>query len=141
MTPISFTLDPRLATDTNWLCDWPLCAVLLMNDRRYPWLILVPQRNGASEAFDLSPKEQTQLWREVSHAGELLKSSTRCHKINIGALGNVVAQLHVHVVARNLEDFAGTGPVWGKGTAERYAPAELAATIEGFRKLLHAPAD
>ncbi len=141
MTPVTFTLDKTLAGDTAWLCDWPLCSVLLMNDRRYPWLILVPQRNGLTEVFDLAPKEQVQLWREVTHAAELLKSATRCRKINIGALGNVVSQLHVHVIARNLEDHAGRAAVWGQGVAERYEAPALDTAIRNFRAMLHPPAD
>ena len=111
-----------------------------MNDRRYPWLILVPQRNGVSEAFDLAPKEQAQLWREVSHAAELLKAATHCRKINIGALGNVVSQLHVHVIARNQDDYAGPGPVGGKGVAERYEAMALESAMRRFKSMLHPPA-
>lgn len=140
MTPVTFTLDLRLATDTEWLCDWPLCSILLMNDSRYPWLILVPQRNGLTEAFDLAPKEQAQLWREVTHAAELVKAATQCRKINIGALGNAVSQLHVHVIARNPDDHAGLGPVWGNGTAERYEELALASAMRRFKSTLHPPA-
>jgi diadenosine tetraphosphate (Ap4A) HIT family hydrolase len=117
MKPVSFTLDSRLANDTQWICDWPLCAVLLMKDRRYPWIILVPRTNGASEIFDL----------------------TRCRKINVGALGNVVSQLHVHVVARETGDFAGNGPVWGQGAAEAYAEEALQDFVARLRASLHPP--
>jgi diadenosine tetraphosphate (Ap4A) HIT family hydrolase len=89
----------------------------------------------------MNPKDQAQLWREVMHAGELLKSSTGCRKINIGALGNVVAQLHVHVIARNPQDAAGLAPVWGNGAPERYAPAALEAQVQRFREILHPPSD
>ena len=136
MTPVTFKLDPRLAKDTAWLCDWPLCSILLMNDSRYPWLILVPQRNGLTEAFDLAPKEQAQLWREVTHAAELLKAATQCRKINIGALGNAVSQLHVHVIARNPDDYAGLGPVWGNGATERYEATVLDSAIQRFTSIL-----
>lgn len=139
MKPVSFSLDSRLANDTQWICDWPLCAVLLMKDRRYPWIILVPRTNGASEIFDLAPAEQATLWREVTHAAELLKSMTRCRKINVGALGNVVSQLHVHVVARETGDFAGNGPVWGQGTAEAYAEEVLQDLVGRLRASLHPP--
>lgn len=139
MKPVSFTLDRRLANDTQWICDWPLCAVLLMKDRRYPWIILVPRTNGASEIFDLTPAEQATLWREVTHAAELLKSMTRCRKINVGALGNVVSQLHVHVVARETGDFAGNGPVWGQGTAEAYGEEALQDFVARLRASLHPP--
>jgi diadenosine tetraphosphate (Ap4A) HIT family hydrolase len=139
MTPISFDLDPRLAADTAWVCDWPVCVVLLMKDKRYPWLILVPRRSNAVEAFDLSPADQASMWREVTHAAELLKHMTNCRKINVGALGNVVSQLHVHVVARNADDAAGAAPVWGHGKSEPYGEKELLERLEQFRAVLRAP--
>ena len=120
MTKASFCLDSRLAGDTAPLLDWPLCSILLMNDSRYPWLVLVPRIAGASEVFDLNPADRSTLWQEVSVAAERLKAMTGCRKINIGALGNVVTQLHVHVVAREAGDFAGNGPVWGQGAAVPY---------------------
>ncbi|MDZ4740870.1 MAG: HIT family protein [Alphaproteobacteria bacterium] len=110
-----------------------------MNDSRYPWLILVPRRNGLTEAFDLAPREQAQLWREVTHAAELLKAATQCRKINIGALGNAVSQLHVHVIARNLDDHAGLGPVWGNRATERYEATALENAIHRFTSILHPP--
>ena len=139
MTPISFDLDPRLAADTAWICDWPVCVILLMKDQRYPWLILVPRRSNAVEVFDLSPADQTAMWREVTHAAELLKHTSKCRKINVGALGNVVSQLHVHVVARNTDDVAGAAPVWGHGKAEPYSEPELQARLEQLRVVLRAP--
>ena len=141
MTPISFDLDPRLANDTAWLCDWPLCKLLMMNDRRYGWIVLVPRRTGVSEPFDLKPADQVQLWREVMHAAEILKASSQCRKINVGALGNIVSQLHLHIVARNEGDFAWPGPVWGQGVPHRFEPARLEARLEAFRNTLHAPSD
>lgn len=139
MTSTGHVLDPRLAADTVWLCDWPLSAVLFMNDRRYPWVVLVPRQVGLVEPFDLSSPDQTRLWREVGHAGATLKASTGCRKVNIGALGNIVSQLHVHVIARNEGDAAWPGPVWGRGTAERFDQAALTVQVERFRKLLQPP--
>jgi diadenosine tetraphosphate (Ap4A) HIT family hydrolase len=139
MNPIAFDLDPRLAADTAWICDWPLSTVLLMRDSRYAWLILVPRAAGASEIFDLPPDAQARLWQEVTHAAELLKALTRCRKINVGALGNVVAQLHVHVVAREAGDFAGNGPVWGQGAAVPYAPGDLDTLLGRLRATLRPP--
>ena len=136
-----FVLDPRLAGDTAWISDWRLSGVHLMNDRRYPWLLLVPRRAGVVEPFELGAFEQGQLWREVMHAGALLKRVTGCAKVNIGALGNIVAQLHVHIVARNDGDAAWPGPVWGKGAPERYDVAALQAEILRWRGLLPPPAD
>ncbi len=135
-----FALDPRLAQDTVLVCDCALSAVRLMNDRRYPWLVLVPRRAGLVEPFDLPPTERAQLWREVEQAGAVLKRATGCRKINIGALGNIVSQLHVHVVARDEGDAAWPGPVWGKGTAKRYDDTALASVVERFRGLLQSTA-
>lgn len=139
MMPEEFKLDGRLANDTAFVCDWPLCTVLLMNDSRYPWLILVPRQARVSEVFDLAPDAQAALWREVTHAAARLKQHTGCRKINVGALGNVVAQLHVHVVARHVGDFAGDSPVWGQGAAVPYTDAGRGALLRDLRTLLTPP--
>lgn len=131
-----FKLDPRLAQDTAWICDWPLSGVYLMNDRRYPWLVLVPRRENVVEPFDLGATEQARLWREVMHAGAALKRATGCRKINVGALGNIVPQLHVHIVARREGDAAWPGPVWGKGTPERFDAAALEQELARWRELV-----
>lgn len=139
VTTNGFVLDPRLDQDTVWVCDWPLAAVRLMNDRRYPWLVLVPRRAGLVEPFDLAADDRVRLWREVDHAGALLKKATGCRKVNVGALGNIVSQLHVHVIARSDGDAAWPGPVWGHGTAERFEVAALAQEVERYRALLQPP--
>lgn len=139
MTSGEFTLDLRLAGDTAAVCDWKLSRVLLMNDRRFPWLVLVPRSANVVEPFDLSSAEQGLLWREVMAASGVLKLETGCTKINIGALGNIVAQLHVHVVARGEGDAAWPGPVWGSGSAERFNDDELKAQVARFKLLLRAP--
>lgn len=141
MNTQSFVLDSRLAGDTVHLFDWPLCSVLLMNDSRYPWLILVPRVAGASEVFDLPPDAQATLWREVTLAAQRLKALTACRKINIGALGNVVAQLHIHVVAREAGDFAGNGPVWGQGAREPYPQAAITQLTDDLSKALQRSVD
>lgn len=133
MTADGFQLDRRLAGDTVWVADWELCGVHLMNDRRYPWVVLVPRRAGLVEPFDLAVAEQALLWREVGYAGAALKRMTGCRKVNIGALGNIVSQLHVHVVARNEGDAAWPGPVWGKGVAERFEVDALRDAVERYR--------
>lgn len=115
-----FVLHPKLAADTIFVADWELSRVLLMNDARYPWLILVPRRLGATEIFDLSGDDRATLMVEATRAGKSLKTLTGCAKINIGALGNLVPQFHVHVVARNPGDSAWPGPVWGSGTSMPY---------------------
>ncbi len=133
-----FDLDPRLRAETVAVTSWPLCLVLLQDDARFPWLILVPKRPALSELFDLSPEDSRQLSREMDAAGRLLKAETGALKINVGALGNIVRQLHVHVIARNEGDAAWPGPVWGKGTREPMAAdardalrARLRAKLEG----------
>jgi diadenosine tetraphosphate (Ap4A) HIT family hydrolase len=120
---MTFAIDSRLAADTLPLGDLPLCRVLLMNDNRFPWLILVPRHASLSEIHDLTPAERAVLIEEAAFAGEKLKAFTRAKKINTGALGNMVAQLHVHVVARFDADAAWPGPVWGSGKAIPYADA------------------
>ena len=129
-----FELDPRLQADTHFILQWPLSQVLLMDDRRYPWLILVPTRLNVSEPFDLTYEEQALLSRETMALGELMKEHFAADKVNIAALGNVVPQLHVHVIARFEDDDTFPSPVWGLGHAERY---ELSAR-ESLIDTLHA---
>lgn len=129
----SFELDPRLAADSHWVADQALCQVRLMDDTRFPWLVLVPRVAGAIEWFDLAESDQHLLLDEVSQAARLLRQQSGCDKINIGALGNMVRQLHVHVVARSVGDAAWPGPVWGSGEAKRFAPAALEARLAELR--------
>lgn len=131
-----FDLHPRLAADTVFVADWTLCRVLLMNDARYPWLIFVPRRNNVTEIFELNPEDREMLMAEIALAGERLKHFSRAAKINVGALGNLVPQLHVHIVARNPGDFAWPGPVWGHGVAKPYAPNAVDALAAQFVKTL-----
>ncbi|MBZ5485949.1 HIT domain-containing protein [Halomonas aquamarina] len=119
-------LDPRLKDDTFPIADLPLCRVLLMNDARYPWAILVPRLEGISEVFELSESDQAQLWREATQLGRVMKSLFEGDKLNIATLGNVVSQLHVHVVVRRRSDAAWPAPVWGHGSAEPYGLEQLA---------------
>lgn len=137
----TFSLDPRLAADTVHVCDWGLCGVHLMNDVRYPWLVLVPRRAGLIEPFDLPADDQVLLWREAMHAGALLKGLSGCAKVNVGALGNVVSQLHVHVVGRKAGDFAWPGPVWGQGAPVRFESTALGAEVARWRGTLRPPTD
>ena len=116
----TFTLHPRLAADTIFVADDPLCRVLLMNDARYRWLVLVPRIAGAVELFDLSAQDRAALTEEIAAASRALKQLTGAAKINIGALGNLVPQLHIHIVARNPSDPAWPGPVWGHSAAVPY---------------------
>lgn len=116
-----FALDPRLAGDSVPVIELPLCSVRLMNDARFAWLLLVPRRAATSEIHELDGIEQERLWREIRLASDALRAVAPCDKLNLGALGNSVRQLHVHVVARREGDAAWPGPVWGSGAAEPYA--------------------
>ncbi|MGN6329215.1 MAG: HIT domain-containing protein [Rhodanobacter sp.] len=133
---MSFALDPRLAADTLAVTTLPLCEVRLMNDARYAWLILVPRQAGLAEVSDLADDERARLWREVDQAALALRAAAPCDKLNIGALGNVVRQLHVHVLARREGDAAWPGPVWGHGAAVPYRPDEAAARVAALRQQL-----
>jgi len=117
----SFELDSRLAADCIRVGRLPLSLLLLLNDARYPWFVLVPQRSGVSEVFQLSDDDQQQLWRESAQLARHLMQGFHADKINIGALGNLVPQLHVHHIARFSTDPAWPGPVWGHSTPEPYA--------------------
>lgn len=119
-----FKLHPRLEADTAFVADLPLCRVLVMNDARYPWLILVPRRE-ATELHDLNARDRALLIEQIALTSEKLKSLTNAAKINVGALGNLVPQLHIHIVARNPGDAAWPGPVWGQGAPIPYAPDAL----------------
>ena len=132
----AFDLDPRLAGDTVVVGDLPLCRVLLMRDARFAWLVLVPRQPGLVEVADLSESDRATLWREVDAAGAALRAVAPCDKLNIGALGNIVRQLHVHVVARTEGDAAWPGPVWGSGKAEPHADTALDECLKTLRSLL-----
>ena len=134
-----FELDPRLAADTFVVGETPLCRVLLMNDARYPWLILVPRRGDVTEPFGLSEADQAQLWQESMRLGEAMKAHFAADKLNIAALGNQVAQLHVHHIARIHSDDAWPGPVWGIGSAVQYGDAARGVLIGELRSLLRQP--
>ena len=129
-----FSLHPRLAADTVLVADWSLSRVLLMNDARYPWLILVPRREALVELHDLNIEDRAILIEEIARASGALKSLTGAAKINVGALGNLVPQLHIHVVARKPGDAAWPGPVWGQGAP---APYESAAREALLKELAH----
>lgn len=134
-----FELDGRLAADTFVLGSTPLSRVLLMNDARFPWLILVPERADVSEPFDLSEADQEQLWQESMRLGGAMKAHFAADKINVAALGNQVAQLHVHHIARFHVDAAWPGPVWGVGRAVPYEAAAVQALMHELRSVLREP--
>src|SRR5262245_21409893 len=123
--PPQWSLHPQLAKATINIGDLPLSRVLVINDANYPWLLLVPRRIGVSEMIDLDEVEQAQLWTEIARAGRALKTVTECDKLNIAALGNVVPQLHVHVIARRNGDAAWPKPARGTGPPLHHDNAEL----------------
>jgi diadenosine tetraphosphate (Ap4A) HIT family hydrolase len=135
---MTFMLDDRLARDTLLIGDLPLCRLLLMNDARWPWLILVPRREGMVELTDLERADQTQLLDEAGRALRFLKSHAPADKINVGALGNIVRQLHLHIVARIVGDPAWPGPVWGQGKPTVYDTGAARALITAARERLPA---
>lgn len=135
-TPDTFELDRRLAADSAFIADGPLSQVRLMDDARFPWLLLVPRVPAACEWIDLDGGQQRLLLAEINQLSQLLRTEAGVEKINIGALGNVVRQLHVHVVGRHAGDAAWPGPVWGSGAALRHDPEELAALTVRWRSRL-----
>jgi diadenosine tetraphosphate (Ap4A) HIT family hydrolase len=137
---MAFVLHPRLMADTAVIVDWSLSRVLLMNDKRFPWIVLVPRRANVVELFDLDETSRTQLTTEIARAAERLKGWARARggadKINVGMIGNLVPQLHIHVVARRKGDAVWPGTVWGAGPAEHYGAAELMRVVGEIRDAL-----
>jgi diadenosine tetraphosphate (Ap4A) HIT family hydrolase len=134
-----FALDPRLQQDTLPIGDFPLCRLLLSNDSNYTWFILVPRIDGISEVFQLDVADQQRVWQESTALAQLLNEGFGADKMNIGALGNVVSQLHVHVIVRRRDDAAWPAPVWGKHPAKPYSDEQVAAIRARLREIL--PAD
>jgi diadenosine tetraphosphate (Ap4A) HIT family hydrolase len=129
-----WSLDARLVSDTINIGDLPLCRVLVIKDANYPWLLLVPRRHDVTEIIDLDEVEQAQLMTEINRVAKALKSVALCEKLNIAALGNVVAQLHVHIIARRSTDAAWPRPVWGVVPALPHDAQEVEAFIQVLRK-------
>ena len=129
-----WSLHPQLERDTIDIGDLPLSRVFVIKDANYPWLLLVPRRAGAKEILDLDEVEQAQLMTEVVRVSRALKAVTRCDKLNIAALGNVVPQLHVHIIARRTTDAAWPKPVWGQVAAITHDPLEVEAFIRELRR-------
>jgi len=120
-----FILATRLQEDTWLIGDFPLCRLLLSNDSNYPWFILVPRREGISELFQLDDVDQQLMWAETTALAGVLKELFTADKMNVATLGNVVSQLHMHVIARYASDAAWPGPVWGKHPAKPYSEADV----------------
>ncbi len=123
--PPGFDLDPRLADESIVLDEWDLCRVLLRDEHRFPWLVLVPRRAGLTELFDLSAPDQSAVMAETVRAARALAALPGVDKVNTGALGNIVRQLHIHVVGRREGDPAWPGPVWGFGPRQPHPPGAL----------------
>ena len=134
----AYHLHPQLAADSHPLANLALCELRLIDDANYPWLVLVPRVADAVELIDLGREQRRQLTDEIDFASRLLRAAVRPDKLNVAALGNVVPQLHVHVVARNTGDIAWPGPVWGHAPASRYGPEAL---VERISMLLQGLAD
>ena len=131
-----FALDPILDRDSAEICALPLCRVRLMRDARYPWLILVPARENVVEIGDLAREDRVALMDEIVLASRAIDELYEPGKMNVAAIGNIVRQLHVHIVGRNEGDPAWPGPVWGHSAAVPYADGALAAAVDGIRAIL-----
>ncbi len=131
-----FILHERLARDTLEIARLGVSLALLMKDRSFPWLILVPEREGVTEIHQLSPEDRGHLMEEIATVSQVLETLFRPHKLNVGALGNQVPQLHIHVIARFRNDRAWPGPVWGSGPSVPYDEEELHELRERLRVAL-----
>jgi diadenosine tetraphosphate (Ap4A) HIT family hydrolase len=134
--PSSWSLHPQLDADAITLGDLPLSRVLLAKDASYPWLLLVPRRAKAREIIDLDGADQAHLMSEIAAASRALKAVTTCDKLNVAAIGNLVPQLHVHVIARRRTDAAWPRPVWGVAPPVAYDTARLDAFIAALRRAI-----
>ena len=129
-------LHPQLADDTHPLAQFDLCELRLMDDANYPWLVLVPRVTDAVELLDLDTQQRHRLSDEIEVAGRALRALCRPHKLNVAALGNLVPQLHVHVIARFQDDPAWPAPVWGRVAAQPYSPEALVGRIAALQDTL-----
>jgi diadenosine tetraphosphate (Ap4A) HIT family hydrolase len=136
-----FELHPQLAADSMPVAELRLCSVRLIDDRQYPWLLLVPRRAGLVDLIDLPPDERPVLMEEIGVACDALKASVACDKLNVASLGNQVPQLHIHVIARQTSDAAWPKPVWGVVPPVAYEPPEADRLISRIAALIaHASA-
>ncbi len=131
-----FEVDPRLVADSVAVMDLPLCAVRLVDDSRWPWLLLIPRRVGVRELFDLGPADRALLIEETAAVTRAITGVGPCDKTNVATLGNMVAQMHWHVIARQVGDPAWPGPIWGIGKTVPYPRAERVLTVETVRVLI-----
>jgi len=134
MPESAWLLHPQLKKDTIDIGDLPLSRVLVIRDANYPWLLLVPRRENAVEIIDLDEVAQAQLMTEISRVSRALKEITKCDKLNVAALGNMVPQLHVHVIARRTGDVAWPRPVWGVAPPLAHDAEEVQKFISAIRR-------
>lgn len=131
-----FTLDPKLESDTFFISDSKLSQLLLMNDANYPWLILVPKQDGITELTDLGFDDQINILREINMISKILRDNFHVEKLNIAALGNVVKQLHIHIIGRSKNDITFPKPVWGNAPAKTYEKKAAEDLIKKIKSLL-----
>ncbi len=134
-TEMRFTLHHRLREDTVEIIRLKLSRALLMNDSSFPWIVLVPERQDVQEVYELSMEDRSVLIEEIAAASEIIRQLYSPDKINIGALGNLVSQLHIHVIGRFRTDRAWPGPVWGTGHARPYQADMLETVSAGIKKV------
>ncbi len=130
----TYVLDPRIDATTVPVADWPLTTLRLKDDARFHWLLLIPRRPGIVELTDLTPADYDQLSAEILAATRLVQEIARPDKVNVATLGNVVPQLHVHVIARYTSDPAWPDPVWCHGAGPAFPPHALAMLAERYGK-------
>jgi diadenosine tetraphosphate (Ap4A) HIT family hydrolase len=132
-----FTLHPTLAADTIEITHWDVCRVLLMNDANYPWLILVPARDGLNGLHEVSEEDQPRVMKEITQASAALSNLYNPERMNVAALGNMVPQLHIHIIARFKDDPAWPGPVWGVVPGREYEDEALLETTTKLQAALN----
>ena len=136
MLSVAWSLHPQLETDTTLVGDLALCRVLAIDDAVYPWLVLVPRRAGVTEIADLGASDAARLTAEIALASRALKAATRCDKLNVAAIGNLVPQLHVHIVGRRKDDPLWPKPVWGAAPPRAADAAAFAQFLGAIRARL-----
>ncbi|GLH78731.1 HIT family protein [Bradyrhizobium sp. SSBR45G] len=134
MPESAWSLHPQLTKDTIDIGDLPLSRVLMIKDANYPWLLLVPRREGAVEIIDLDEVAQAQLMTEITRVSRAVKEITKCDKLNVAALGNMVPQLHIHIIARRTSDVAWPRPVWGVAPPLSHDAQEVQHFISAVRR-------
>ncbi len=131
-----FFIHTKLAEDTFFIKDMKLCRLLLMNDNRFPWVVLVPRQENVRDLIDLLPGHQRRLLEEINRVSVFMKRFFKSEKLNIATIGNIVPQLHVHIVARNSTDTAWPKPVWGYGDPVRFTDEREKKIIAAFKAAL-----